>query len=138
MKMRIQTSLALISALCGLFLSQGASAAPPLVNVKDAPVASATGAKLTLAQVQKAIIQSCASKGWEARKAGGNVIIATINVRNKHMAQVEIPFSTTSYSILYKNSENLKYDSAESTIHKNYNSWVQNLNNTIKINISSL
>ena len=136
MKMRIQTALVLTTALCGLLLSQGARSAAEIYNVKDAPVTSASGAKLTSAQVQKAIISAAAGLGWQPRKEGGNVVIATLNVR-KHMAQIQIPFSATSYSILYKDSQNLRYDAAASTIHKNYNGWIQRLQNTINANIAA-
>ena len=45
-------------------------------------------------------------------------------------------FIKGSYSIDYKNSLNLKYDSTKNTIHKNYNGWIQNLDNAIQVQLS--
>jgi hypothetical protein len=61
----------------------------------------------------------------------------TLNLRS-HTAVVTIPFSTKSYSILYKESTNLKYDAEKQTIHGNYNGWVQRLDNEIRARISTL
>ena len=51
-------------------------------------------------------------------------------------AIIDIPYSATSYSIVFKRGENL--DVAEGTIHKNYNGWVQNLDRAIRTEISLL
>jgi hypothetical protein len=47
-----------------------------------------------------------------------------------HVAVVDINYSTTSYSISHKSSTNLLYDGTE--IHKNYNSWIHNLQEEIE------
>ena len=57
------------------------------------------------------------------------LIVGTLNLRT-HTAVVDIPYTTTSYSILYKSSVNLKQEG--NTIHSNYNGWVQNLDQAIK------
>jgi hypothetical protein len=62
-------------------------------------------------------------------------ILGTLYLRS-HMAQVDIPYSKSSYSILYKNSDKLNYN--EGKIHSNYNGWIQNLDRGIKTQLSLL
>lgn len=58
-------------------------------------------------------------------------IVATLHLR-EHEAVVDIIYDTQSYSILYKSSQNLQYNETNRTIHKNYNSWIRNLNVSIQ------
>ena len=62
-------------------------------------------------------------------------IVGTLHLR-KHMAIVDIPYSTNSYSILYKDSAQLDYNG--DTIHQNYNGWITNLNNAIQQGMRTL
>ena len=52
------------------------------------------------------------------------------------MAQVEIPYDRVTYSILYRDSNNLDYDGVN--IHSNYNGWVQRLSAEINAQLSKL
>jgi hypothetical protein len=63
--------------------------------------------------------------GWKMKADAPGKITAQLDVR-KHSAVVEIPYSSKSYSIVYKSSVNLE-DSGDGTIHNNYNGWVRNL-----------
>ena len=49
------------------------------------------------------------------------------------MAEVDITFDATKFSINYKNSENLLYDGT--VIHRNYNKWIQFMIDKIAINL---
>jgi len=49
---------------------------------------------------------------------------------------MEIEYDTKQYSITYKDSQGLKYDGSQ--IHKTYNSWVHNLDNRIRVQLSAL
>jgi len=51
---------------------------------------------------------------------------------------VDIAYDTKAFSITYKDSSNLQYDAAKSEIHKNYNGWVQNLENGIRAQLNVL
>ena len=95
-------------------------------DVHDVPVVQG----VDMDEMHKAIVQACASLGWTAQDVKPGLIRATINVRNKHTAVVNIPYDTQKYSILYESSENLK-DDGKGNIHKNYNSWVINLERAI-------
>ncbi|MDJ0805478.1 MAG: hypothetical protein QNJ78_01460 [Gammaproteobacteria bacterium] len=105
----------------------------PLYNVEQSPVD--VSAQATLKDVRKAIITAGASLGWKMKENEPGIITGTINLR-KHMAQVTIPYSKTNYSILYKDSAELQYDGT--SIHQNYNGWVQNLDRAIQAGLSVL
>ena len=51
-------------------------------------------------------------------------------------AVVEIPQTTSNYSIVFKSGVNLSEKDGQ--IHKNYNGWVQNLDNRIKAELTRL
>lgn len=108
-----------------------------LQNVQDSSFVPMDTAKVNMDNVAKAIIRAGASLGWQMRKVADGQIEGTLYLRD-HMAQVKIPYTTKSYSILYQNSSNLKYDAANNTIHSNYNGWVQNLNRAIQTQLGLL
>ena len=105
----------------------------PVYNVEQSPVE--VSAQATLKDIKKAIIVAGVGLGWKMKENETGIIIGTLNLR-KHMAQVEIPYSKTDYSIIYKDSVELNYDG--SSIHKNYNGWVQNLDRAIQASFSAL
>ena len=85
--------------------------------------------------MQKAIVRAGAGLGWQMKVAEPGLIVGTLRLRS-HMAVVDIKYDTKAYSITYKDSSNLDYDGAN--IHKNYNGWVQNLDNAIRVQIANL
>ena len=56
------------------------------------------------------------------------LVRGTLNLR-AHQAVVDIPYDAQRFGIRYLSSSNLDYDGR--SIHRNYNSWVQNLQNAI-------
>jgi len=105
-----------------------------LYNVMGAP----TGVKASTTddQMFNAIKKAGLSLGWMVTKVKPGLATAQLNLRD-HMALVDIKYTQKEYSIIYKNSINLKYDPTKKTIHSNYNSWVQNLDNAIKVQLSA-
>lgn len=103
----------------------------PIQNVTDATVVSAKPLKIE--QVKSAIMVAGASLGWKMAEVGPGLIQGTLILR-KHTAIVDIPYSAAKYSIVYKSSINL--DEKDGNIHKNYNSWVQNLSKKIDADLS--
>jgi hypothetical protein len=89
----------------------------------------------TLEDVEKAIIRAGAALGWDMEPVGPGRIEGTLFLRS-HMAKVDIPYTKESYSILYKDSSNLRYDGEK--IHSNYNGWIQNLDRGIKAQMNTL
>lgn len=67
----------------------------------------------------------------------GNTIIASLSVRAKHFAEVEISYNEKTYSIKYKSSKDLDFNEQKQTIHRNYNKWVILLSETINRELAS-
>lgn len=124
--------------LCVMFIAVvGCRGGGQIYNVKDAPVVTATGKEATLDQITKAIVEAGSGLGWTMAVVKPGQIVGTLHIRS-HTAIVEIPYTTKTYSIIYKDSTNLKYDAEKQTIHENYRGWIQNLDKTIKSRLSGL
>ena len=104
--------------------------------MKDAPVTTATGKEPSLDDVQKAIIQAGAGLGWTMAVVKRGEIIGTLNIRS-HQAVVTIPYTSKTYSILYKDSSNLNYNAEKQTIHQNYTGWIQRLDGAIRSRLTA-
>jgi hypothetical protein len=110
-----------------LLIAAVSNAATPIQDVIDAPVPiRPDGGRYSIEDVRAAIIK------------GSRTIRAKLNVKNKHFAIVEIPYSVSSYSIIYISSENLDYNPTRRTIHRNYNKWVLQLSTLIKRQFQSI
>ncbi len=105
----------------------------PVQNITDQTFT--TNRPASLEEIGNTIVRAGASLNMQMRKVRPGLINATYAVRGVS-AVMEIKYSTKSYSIEYKDSQGLKYDGTN--IHKNYNSWVQNLNNRIQAQMSAL
>jgi hypothetical protein len=91
----------------------------------------------TTAQVEAAIKRAGASLGWHMKDIKPGHLEGRLPVRG-HVAVVDIFYNNKDFSIKYKNSTNLKYDAANNTIHSNYNGWIQNLQNAIITQTSTM
>jgi hypothetical protein len=109
--------------------------ATPIYNVNNASVTAPSGGSYTRDEVKTAILRAGNDLGWEMTPAEPGHLIGTLNIR-RHMAQVDIYYDRNSYSIKYKDSANLKYDG--SNIHRNYNSWIKNLDEHIRRELTSM
>lgn len=98
----------------------------PIQNVNGAPIVSANA--VPAAQVKTALMNAGTSLGWQMAGVSPGLVQGTLNLR-KHTAAVDVPYSATKYSIVYKSSVNL--DEIVGQIHRNYNSWVQNLSKKV-------
>ncbi|HEX9184477.1 MAG TPA: hypothetical protein VF876_14575 [Burkholderiales bacterium] len=105
----------------------------PVYDVNQAPVTTAR--PISMSDVEQAIRQAGASLGWQMVPKGPGNIEGTLILR-EHRAVVDIKYDTKTYSIKYKDSSNLQYDGA--SIHKNYNGWIQNLDNGIRARLTGL
>lgn len=92
---------------------------------------------VTAAQVEAAIKRAGGSLGWHMKDVGPGHIEAQLPIRS-HLAVVDIFYNSKDFSIKYKDSRNLNYDKADNTIHSNYNGWVQNLQNAIVAQTSTI
>ncbi len=107
----------------------------PISNVSTTPVTTASNKSLSQDQVRAAIVRAGAALGWQFKDEGASTLNGSINLRT-HSADIEIPYSATSYSIKYRSSTNL--DAKDGSIHKNYNGWIRNLNRGIAAELSKL
>lgn len=135
--MRTFVSLAISAVIASAAVSAqaGCFRCDPILNIQKAPVTTANGKALSNDQVKAAIIRAGATLGWQMKDEAPGKITATLQLR-KHTANIEIPYSPTEYSILYKSSIELDAG-ADGTIHKNYNGWIQNLNRGITAQLSA-
>lgn len=115
----------LVAALAVSALSLSACARTgPVRNVSDAPIA--VSGELTQKDIRTAIIRAGSARGWRMDPQDDGHILAVLKVR-EHVAKVDIYYDQSSYDIVYRESQNLRYDPANETIHSNYNGWIQNL-----------
>ena len=92
----------------------------PVMNVSSSPVP----AGLSGTQVEKGIILGGSERGWIISRIDEGHLLGTLKLR-RHVAVVDIRWTPSSYSITYKDSQNLKH--RDGVIHRNYNKWVRNL-----------
>jgi hypothetical protein len=107
----------------------GCRAGGQVYEVKDAPIEAAK--PLSLDQVQKAIIDAGIKQTWIMTPVKPGEMLGEFNVQS-HQIHVMIPYTTKNYSILYKDSSNLRYDPVKRTIHVNYQKWIERLDTEIK------
>ena len=117
---------------CAVML--GACTSQPIYSVPEQPI-STNIKNAGLKDVRLAIDRGAARMGWIVKEQGPNSVLATLDLRTHH-AVVEITYNTKSYSIAYKESNNLNYDGK--SIHRNYNGWVHNLQNSINAQLNNL
>jgi len=123
MKTRHAATLGLL-----LFAAGAALADKPILNFHDQPVpVNRDGSSPTLEEVKQAIIMGCRLRRWTPVIGSENEIKCSILVRGRHYAEVSIPYSRESYSIVYSDSRVLDYNEKKQRIHRNYNNWVNNL-----------
>jgi hypothetical protein len=104
-----------------------------LVSCKTEPirdVSSPVPVGLTANQVGSSVIAGAARRGWLITEKAPGRVVARINVRGRHMAEVEITYDERGYRIAYHDSENLK--ASKRRIHQNYFRWIANLDQAIR------
>lgn len=101
----------------------------PVLNFDNEPIAY-SNTSFNRANVQQAIVSACKQRGWVPQITADDHVVATIVVRGQYRATIDIRYTDNSFSIHYKDSQNLKYDGDD--IHKNYNRWVALLRSSIQ------
>ncbi|MCP3924701.1 MAG: hypothetical protein GY714_19165 [Desulfobacterales bacterium] len=74
--------------------------------------------------VQKAIRQGCADRGWNLKVGEGSEYEALLIVRS-HEVRVKISYTNETLKFTYISSKNMKYNGK--IIHKKYNMWLEKL-----------
>jgi len=109
----------------------------PIINYDNLAVATSSGKALHAAQVRQAIQAAAGAKGWSIAQQAGDKLLATLDVRGKHMIMVEIDYAADKYSLHYKDSSNMKYGerNGQPVIHPYYNKWVRELKDAIRLEL---
>ena len=118
----------MIRAVLSAIFILGAAAAharTAIVNINDAAIPPG----LDMDTVTAAIVTGVADRGWIPKVVGPGHVEAQLLIRS-HTATVDITFDRSTYSITYKDSQNLDYKNGR--IHRNYNRWVANLSQMLQ------
>lgn len=123
------------AAISAFLLLTGFGPGAPVYNVIASPIPPHPEA--TMANIQKAILRAGLTLGWQVAPREPGKLEAVLILRT-HRAVVDITHDTKTFSITYKDSTNVSYNEQNTTIHSNYNGWVQNLEKGIRIQVQTL
>ena len=112
----------------------GCNTMAPIENVASVTVSAQANKPLSDEQVRAAIVRAGAGLGWVMKDTGPRKLTGVLLLRT-HTAEVDIPYSSSAYSINYKSSVNLQEGGGK--IHRNYNGWIQNLNRGINAQLAA-
>ncbi|RYE29834.1 MAG: hypothetical protein EOP48_32365 [Sphingobacteriales bacterium] len=101
------------------------------------PPAILIPAKVTQERANNEIKRALINRGWTLTKEESGKLYATLHLRT-HVANILITQTSDKVITTYVSSENLDYKlkkDGKATIHKNYLSWINNLNGDISKNL---
>lgn len=119
-----------------LFALGGCRRNADIYNVTREPIASVSSQQLQTNTVKNAILRAGNKLGWIMQTKMDGHLIGTLNLRS-HKAVVDITYTSSTFSIVYKDSANLYYDAAKKRIHRNYNGWIKNLEHEIQVELNA-
>jgi hypothetical protein len=112
--------------------SPAARADDPVKDIIDHEVpALKDGARIAMPDVQAAILAACERRKFEATVVSPGLITARW-VHGGHSFDVSIPFTDSTYSIRYKDSERMDYNPKKQRIDDAYNEYVAALSEHIE------
>lgn len=97
-------------------------------------VQSSTITGQSTAKVKNAILKAGISRKWVMTEAGAGVINARYTARS-HRVDVRINYTASGYTINYVSSDGMR--AANGQINRNYNRWVENLNQDIQLQLNT-
>jgi hypothetical protein len=112
----------------------GCASNQPINNVVNAPLVYPQGKSLTMGEVSKAVVAAGTGLGWQMQPTAPGKISGRLVLRT-HVAEVDVEHNTKSYSIKYRDSQNL--EARDGMIHKAYNGWIENLDKAIRSNVEA-
>ncbi len=110
-----------------LVLFSGCQTTAPIYNAKNISISPRHSASNE--EIAEAIWSAARRRGWKTEIVGKWKIKAVKHIRS-HSLTVSINYSKSSFDINYIDSNNLKFDG--SNIHKNYNIWIHQLEESIQ------
>ena len=90
---------------------------------------------LSSKQIKQSIVTAAQELKWRVSATEDGLIQATY-YSNKQQVDIDIPYSSISYSIIYLSSHNL--GAANGQINLKYNQWIYDLNNRIHQELNSI
>lgn len=133
--------------IASLFVLFTAAASPAIarepvaiINHENLSIMTASGQALSKDRVRQAIMNAASNKQWSISGQGEGKMTAILNVRGKHTVLVDIFYTPTTYSIIYRDSSNMKYTVQDGVpmIHPFYNRWVNDLRDSIRLELNKL
>ncbi|GFM72335.1 hypothetical protein PSCICL_33270 [Pseudomonas cichorii] len=115
-----------IVALMALALLITGCTSKPVYNAKE-NFSSEMG--FSNEQMSRAIVTALNDRQWTVQSIKPGMIKAAITVRGRHHAEIDIPYTPTSFEIDYRSSTGLDYKDGQ--IHRNYNRWINLLRERI-------
>jgi len=112
----------------------GCATTQPINNVVDAPFSYPQGKSLSSTELQRAIVNAGTGLGWVMQPVAPGKLNGRLMLRT-HLAEIDIEYSTRTYSIKYRDSQNL--DAHDGMIHRQYNAWIANLDKAIQSNVNN-
>jgi hypothetical protein len=112
----------------------GCATTEPINNVLNAPLSYPQDKPLSQSEVQRAIIDAGKGLGWAMQTTGPGRVTGRLMLRS-HVAEIDIEHNAKTYSIQYRDSQNL--DARDGLIHKQYNHWVVNLDKAIQAQVNN-
>jgi len=130
MTRRTGITASLLTAL--LLVAPVARADDPVKDIIDHEVpALKDGTRIAMTDLQAAILAACERRRFAATVVSPGLITARW-VHGGHWFDVSIPFSDSTYSIRYKDSERMDYNPAKNRIDDAYNEYVAALSEHIE------
>jgi hypothetical protein len=125
--MKRRMLFASVLTVCLAAMAPAALADDPVKDLLDQEVpALKDGTRMTPEAVEKAILDACARRKFQASVVEPGLISARW-VHGSHSFQVSIPYNESSYSIRYQHSERMDYNPARHRIDDAYNDYVAGL-----------
>ena len=138
MRLRSMKSCFMALAIVGVI---GSASTARSANLND-PEPSLWGCELSQEQVLQGITVGLIGRGWSViENDGQGNLVAQIVVRAKHTLIVDIAYDDQSFDINYKDSVDLEYRirrNGTANIHRNANSWMNNLREDIAAQLLTL
>ena len=113
----------------------GCGTVQPIQDVEKSPIVLTPGKTVNMTQVTTAIMRAGSRLGWQMQPEGPGRLSGRINVRT-HSAVIDVQHDNKSYTIKYRDSVGL--NAKDGMIHRNYNSWIQNLDKNIRAELTLL
>lgn len=131
---RVHHRLAALGMALGLLVAPLAMADDPIKLFEEEVPALKDGSRIALADVERAILDACKRRRFDAKTESPGVITARWT-HGSHWFDVSIEFSDSAYAIRYKNSERMDYDAKRQRIDDSYNEFVAGLSEHIDADV---